>query len=154
MHVEIRTMPELRTAALRHVGPYDRISEAFERLDHLAGEAGLLHVKPTLLAIYYDDPATTALAELRSDAALVLSKDAPLPAGMHEARLPGGRHAVTTHVGPYQKLGDVWARFKSEWLPGSGERLGAGNSFEIYVNTPGEVPPEQLRTELYLPLAD
>jgi AraC family transcriptional regulator len=40
-----------------------------------------------------------------------------------------------------------------QWLPGSGERLGSGVTYEIYVNNPTEVAPEQLHTDLYIPLA-
>jgi AraC family transcriptional regulator len=40
-----------------------------------------------------------------------------------------------------------------EWLPRSGERVGAGPSYEVYRNNPGNAPPEALRTDLFLPLA-
>jgi AraC family transcriptional regulator len=75
-----------------------------------------------------------------------------LPPVLGEQELPAGRYATTTHIGPYEALGDVWARFMGEWLPRSGERMKDGVSFEIYRNTPGEVPKEKLRTELYIPL--
>jgi AraC family transcriptional regulator len=153
MNVSIESRPELRTAALRHIGPYNRISETFARLDELAGGAGLLDVKPTLLAIYYDDPEVTPEAELRSDAAIVIPDGAALPDGLSEQRVPGGRYARTTHLGPYTQLGDTWARFMGQWLPKSGERLGDGVTYEIYVNNPTEVPQEELHTDLYIPLA-
>ena len=62
------------------------------------------------------------------------------------------RYARTVHEGSYELLGDAWARFTGQWLPSSGERLGDGLSYEIYLNTPMEVAEQQLRTELYLPL--
>ena len=43
----------------------------------------------------------------------------------------------TLHVGPYEQLGDVWARFLGEWVPASGNRIGDGVSYEIYTNNPG-----------------
>lgn len=153
MHVEIKDMNELRTATLRHVGPYNQISEAFARLGEIAGAAGLLNQKCTMLAIYHDDPETTPEAELTSEAAITIPEDAKIPAGLVEQRVPGGRYATTTHVGPYEKLGDVWARFMGQWLPKSGERLADSVTYEIYRNTPMDVPKEQLRTEIYLPLA-
>ena len=39
MNVEIKHMPALRVATVRHVGPYSRISEAFGRLGDIAGRA-------------------------------------------------------------------------------------------------------------------
>ncbi len=153
MDVEIKEMPELRVAAVRHVGPYDRIPDAFTRLGMIAGRAGLFAGPPTMLAIYYDDPESTPAEQLRSDAGLVVPEDASLPAELTEQRLGAGRYACTVHVGPYERLGETWARFMGEWLPASGYRLGEGVSYEIYVGNPMTAPNEEPRTELYIPIA-
>ena len=152
MNVEIKHQSAFRTGAVEHRGSYFRIAEAFERLGNIAGAAGLLREKPIMLAIFHDDPETTPEPELRSEAAISIPEGAALPAGLHERRVPAGRYAMTTHVGPYEQLPDAWARFMGEWLPNSGERLGDGVSYEVYVNTPMDVPKERLTTELYLPL--
>ncbi len=153
MSVTIESMPELRTVTVRHVGAYNRISDAFARLGELAGRAGLITGKPTMLAIYHDDPEITPESELRSDAALVIDESSSIPNGLGERRLPAGRYACALHVGPYEQLGDAWARFMGQWLPQSGERLGEGTTFEVYLNTPMDVPKDELRTALYIPLA-
>jgi AraC family transcriptional regulator len=106
-----------------------------------------------MIAIYHDDPETTPAAELNSDAGITVPEDLPLPKGVVEKRIPAGRYAHTTHVGPYTQLGDVWARLMGQWLPKSGQRVGKGASYEVYRNTPENAPPEELRTELYLPIA-
>lgn len=153
MEVQIKEMQELRVATMSHVGPYNRISEAFARLGEIAGAAGLFGPEAAILAIYHDDPETTPAAELRSEAAIVVPADARVPQGLGERRLPAGRYACTTHVGPYEQLGDTWTRLMGEWLPRSGQRMSDGVSYEIYRNTPASVPPEKLATELYIPLA-
>jgi DNA gyrase inhibitor GyrI len=56
------------------------------------------------------------------------------------------------HVGPYEQLPALWQQLFVEWLPGSGQRLRPTASFEIYRNTPEEVPPGELRTDLYVPI--
>jgi AraC family transcriptional regulator len=154
MDVAIKQMPELRVGAVRHVGPYNQIPEAFERLTGIAGPLGLFQ-RPgaAMLAIYHDDPDSTPQEQLRSDAAIVVAEDVKLPRELVEQRIPAGRYACTLHVGRYEKLGDAWARFMGEWLPASGYRLGDGVSFEIYLNTPMTVPKHELKTELYLPIA-
>lgn len=153
MHVELKQLPELRVAAVRHVGPYNRISEAFARLGEIAAKAGLFRDGTEMLALYHDDAETTPADQLRADAALTVANDVELPSGVTEIRIPAGRYAWTTHVGPYTGLGDAWARFMGTWLPQSAHRVGSTPSFEIYRNTPGNAPPEQLRTEMYLPIA-
>ena len=152
MDVEIKEMPELRVGTVRHVGPYNQIPKAFERLGTIAGPAGLLGHASAMMAIYHDDPETTAQDQLRSDAALVVPEGVRLPEGLAEQHIAAGRYARTVHVGPYEQLGDVWARFLGEWVPASGNRIGNGVSYEIYTNTPAQVPKEELRTELYVPL--
>jgi AraC family transcriptional regulator len=154
MNVTIETMPELRVAAVHHVGPYQRISEAFHRLGAAAGPSGLVASPGAMmLAIYYDDPETTPADQLQSDAGITVPKGVPLPEGLVEKRLPAGRYAKTTHVGPYSHLADTWSRFMGEWLPKSGHRVGEGSSFEVYHNTPENAAPNELRTDLYLPIA-
>jgi AraC family transcriptional regulator len=154
MQVEIRTFPALRTGTVRHVGPYMQISEAFARLGELAAPARLFEQPDAMMvALFHDDPDTTPADQLRSDAAIVVSKDVALPEGLTEQWIPDGEYASTLHVGPYEQLGDTWARFMGEWLPASGRRLGPGVSYEVYHNTPQDTPKAQLRTEIRIPLA-
>ena len=152
MDVEIKDMPDLRVATVRHIGPYNQIPQAFERLGAIAGPAGLLRHAGSMVAIYHDDPESTPQDQLRSDAALVVPEGITLPNGLVEQHIAGGRYARTVHVGPYEQLGDVWARFLGEWIPASGNRISNGVSYEIYMNTPAQVPKQELRTELYVPL--
>lgn len=152
MNVEIRVLPEKRVATVSHRGPYEMIWTAFERLGDLVGPDRLLEAS-ALVGIYYADPRTTPAAELRSDAGIIVPEAAALPPGLVEVRIVAGRYAVATHVGPYQKLPGLWARFM-EWLEASGEQFGRGATFELYLNTPLDTKPEDLKTELYIPLAD
>ena len=36
MNVEIKQLPALRVGAVRHIGPYNQVTEAFERLHGIA----------------------------------------------------------------------------------------------------------------------
>jgi len=40
------------------------------------------------------------------------------------------------------------------WLEQSEHRMGRGPRYERYLNTPMNAAPDELRTELYLPVAD
>lgn len=153
MKVEIKELREKRLAAVSHLGPYNQISEAFARLGAIVNDRRELFGPETeMLAVYHDDPETTPAAELRSEAGLVVPARVALPKGLVERHLPAGRYACTTHVGPYDRLGDVWARFMGEWLPRSGHRAADGPSFEIYRNTPENAAPNELETDLYMRL--
>lgn len=153
MDVEIVNQPKLRAATLRHIGPYNRISDAFARLGEIAGPSGMIGPGTMMLAIYHDDPDTTPEAELRSDAALTLADGKRAPTGLTELTIPAGQYARTTHLGPYEKLPDTWARLMGEWLPRSSHRVGDGVSYEVYRNTPMDTKPSDLITDIYVPLA-
>lgn len=152
MDVEITTQPELRAVAVRHVGSYHGISEAFARLGAIAGRAGLGGPGTMMIALYHDDPRTTPEEKLRSDAALVIPADARVPEGLIEITVPAGRYARTTHVGPYETLGHAWGRLMGEWLPSSGQQPADGASYELYRNNPSNTKPQDLITEMYVPL--
>ena len=155
MNVEIKQIPERRLGTVRHVGPYNQIPLAFERLGQILGPAAasLRQRGSAMIAIYHDDPESVPLEQLRSDAAVIVPPDLALPDGLVEQRIPAGRYACALHVGPYEQLGDAWARFMGEWLPAGGHRVGSGPSYEIYLNDPTTTPKPELRTEMYIPLA-
>ena len=66
--------------------------------------------------------------------------------------IAGGDYAVTTHFGPYQRLGRTYARLCGPWAARSGRELRAAPSFEVYLNSPEGTEPGDLLTDIYLPL--
>ena len=151
MDVTIKEQPELRVGTVRHIGPYDRIPKAFERLASMVGSTGARPKGAQLLALYYDDPDVTAKDMLRSDAALTFPGGAQVPAGLIERRVPAGRYASAIHVGSYEHLGKAWADLKQE-IAARGLRGNGGVSYEVYLNDPGSVATDELRTELLVPV--
>lgn len=68
--------------------------------------------------------------------------------------LPGGRHAVLHHLGPYSELGAAWRWLYADWLPQSGEQPADRPAFDAYLNDSRRLPPAQWRTGLCLPLVE
>ena len=149
MQVALEELPPLRLAAVRHRGPYLQIGQAFDRLGQIAGPAGWFgRAGIKMIGVYHDDPDAVPADELRSEAALSVPDGEPLPPGLEELRLEGGRYACAVHVGPYETLPDAWAELMGKWLPKSGHRVGEGPSLEIYLNNPMNAGPDELRTQL------
>ena len=153
LEVSVREISSLRVAFVRHVGPFDGVGEAWQKLMMWAGRAGLLGSGVRMLGIVQDDPEITAPVKLRYDAALVV-KDSVAAAGEIGIQdVAPGEYAVALHVGPYNTLGQTYARMCGEWLPESGRELASAAAVEFYLNSPMTARPGDLRTEICLPLA-
>jgi AraC family transcriptional regulator len=153
MHpVEIRTEPGLRLAALPHKGAYHEISRAFQKLSAVMASRDLFRTAGRMVGVFHDDPRAVAVADLRSHAAFEITGRPDLSAPLEEITLAPGRHAVLTYTGPYAGLPAAYDELFGAWLPNSGEEPADQPSFEVYLNTPMDTAPENLVTELHLPL--
>jgi AraC family transcriptional regulator len=155
LKVTVQSIPAKRVLAVAHQGPYGNIGAAFARLDALLAQSARDDLGCVeMVALYHDDPESVPAAELRADAGVVVSDHAAPPSGLHLVTIPAGVYARTLHEGPYERLGDAWARFMGGWLVHSGHRVGDGPMYERYLNTPMNAAPHELRTELFLCLAE
>jgi len=104
--------------------------------------------------VVHDDPEITPPERLRYDAAIVVPERIQPAGEIGIQELAPGDYATAMHRGPYHALGATYARLCGEWLPSSGREAGSAPAFEIYRNMPHTTPPDELVTEIYVPLAD
>ena len=154
--IEIRYEPARRLAAIVHTGAYDKIGHAFERLAATIGSRGLLPQTGKIIAVYYND-ALISEAALRSHASFEVGAATPITAPLEEVMLPAGRYAVLRFKGPYPGLPMAFDHLVTAWLPSSGEVVAKDfdhtPTFDIHLNSPLDTAPEELLTEICLPLA-
>ena len=147
-------LPAVRVAFLRHVGPFDAVSDTWGNLMTWAGRAGLFSSMAGMLGVVHDDPDITEPAKLRYDAAIILRHAQFTPEGdIGIQQIGPGEYAVAKHRGPYEALSQTYARMCGEWLPDSGCELSSAPALEFYRNSPMDTAPEELLTDIYLPLA-
>lgn len=150
--ISIRIEPARHLAAIPHKGDYQLISRNFEKLFTTLAIRGQMQQTGAMIGVYFDDPESIATKDLRSLAAVEFPADADLAPPIERATLPAGRHAVLRFKGPYTGLPAGYSQLFREWLPQSNEEPGDSPAFEIYLNNPRETPPEDLLTEICLPL--
>ena len=150
--VRLVDRPDQRVAFLRHVGPYTQVGPTFGRLAAWAGPRGVFGPQTQMLGIGHDDPKVTAADKLRYDCCVTVPDHIQPEGEVGVTILEGGPHAVVTHKGPYSQLGQAYDWLYGAWLPTSGREPRNAPPFEVYLNTPQEVAPENLLTEIYLPL--
>lgn len=152
MEASIVTLPERRVAFVRHNGPYMAVGQAWGRLFAWAAPRGLFPPRTAFFGLCWDDPEITPAERLRYDACCVAPDGFAGEGEIGAQVVPGGEFARTVHAGPYETLGDTYARLCGEWIPAQGREIRDAPSIEIYLNDPRSSPPDQLRTEVYVPL--
>ncbi|SDW59031.1 AraC family transcriptional regulator [Litoreibacter albidus] len=150
--VKIETRPEGRMAALPHIGPYMEIGGKFQALAAMFSSRGLWPQARGMAGVYYDDPSAVAEAELRSHAGILVGADFDMPDDMEDLPVSAGRVAVMTFKGPYSGLKAGYDYLYGVWLPESGQEPRDAPAMEVYLNDPTDTAPEDLLTEVCLPL--
>ena len=151
---EVRQGEETVLAALPHTGAYQDIGQVFGQLMGKLNEADLWKTSGPSFGVYYDDPSEVPVEELRSHACQRLAPGTEIPEGMDRVVLPAGKHLVLTCKGPYSKLPEAWQYHSyARALPESGEQFREGLPFERYVTNVWDTKPEDLVTEIWVPIA-
>ena len=152
--VEVKTLPPMQIAFLRHTGPYSQVGATWGRLMSWAGMRGWLGPGMRMIGIVYDDSEVTPAGKVRYDAAVVLTGPAQTEGEFGVREIPGGTYAVFTHRGSYETLATAYQRFFGGWLPNSGRELRDDEAFEEYLDSPMTAKPEDLLTRIHVPLRD
>lgn len=151
--VIVETLPSLRVAGVLHRGPPIDIGRAFQTLGGVMSARNLFPHAVGMIAVYHDAPGARPDAELRSHAAVLIKDSFPQNIdGLEYFELAGGRYAIMQHKGPYATLGAAYEWLYGKWLPQSGEEPRDEPPVEFYVNDPRTTAPDQLRTDIRLPL--
>jgi len=152
MDVQIREVPKMRVAFVRHVGPYIEVHAAWAKLCGWAGPHGLFGPQAKMLGVCHDDPEVTPPDKIRYDACITVGEEVQPEDDIGVQEVGGGEYATTLHHGPYERLAQTYAELCGQWLPSTGREVRSGPSIEMYQNSPQDTAPEDLRTEVYVPL--
>ena len=152
MKVKIERREPMRVAFMRHVGPYGEVGTTWDKFLPVLGKEGLLGGDSLFIGICHDDPEVTPPDKVRYDACVTVDESFQPSEDIGVQVIPGGDYAVTTHFGPYQRLGQTYAELLGQWLPRSGRDLRSAPCFEVYLNDPQSTEPEDLITDIYAPL--
>ncbi len=153
MQPEIRTRSEKTVLFVRRVGKYhDAATDAWSTVCGYAFPRGLVGKGAEFIGVGHDDPSITPENKLRYDACITVDRPVKPEGEVGVTTLKGGTYAVFLHQGPYENLNRTYQSIYRDWLPGSGRKLRDCACFEIYLNDPQRTKPENLRTEICVPI--
>lgn len=151
--ITLRKIAPITLVGVAHTGSYMQIGRSFETLFGTLYTRGLAKPEMRMIGVYLDDPDIVPADELRSIACVTADDIAVSEPPLQQTSVDGGEYAVLRHKGPYADMHKAYRWLYAEWLPKSGRQLRDSVMFEEYLNNPREVPPTELLTEIYMPLA-
>ncbi len=142
----------VRCAAVSHQGAYMKIDAAMGQLFGILAQNQLVGADTKMLAVFLDDPDLVERDELRSFACSPLADNIEIPDGVIEKIIDGGICARLAYKGPYSDMKGAYRWLYGVWLPASGFEAAEHPCFEAYLNSPVDTAPEDLRTDISLPI--
>lgn len=113
-------------------------------IQHLC-ELGEQPAGPAFAAYYNMD-----MQALDVEAGFIVSGKLPGKGDIQAGEIPGGKAATYLYTGPYDGMEPVYnALF--QWIGENGHKP-AGTMYEMYLNGPDQVSPQELETQIVIPL--
>jgi len=154
--VEVRDLPEMTVAYVRHVGPYQGDEELFGRLIgqlcQWAGPRGFLGPGAQLLSVYHDDPEVTDEEKLRTSMCVTVPPGTDGGGEVGVMTLAGGPTAFARFELPPDAYAEAWTAVYKEWLPQSGYQPDDRPPMELYHNNPAEHPEGKCVVDICVPV--
>ncbi len=154
MDVRIVEVSEQKVLFVRKTGRYDQAAEAaWPVLMSVAYPRRLMKKETRLIGIGHDNPEITVEEKIRYDACITIDGEVTPEGEVGIQSIAGGLYAVYLHKGSYSGLSASYSAIIREWLPASGRSLRSAPCWEVYLNRdPRRTKPENLRTEIYIPI--
>jgi AraC family transcriptional regulator len=152
VEVRIVEFPETKVAVAEHRGPPALEYETSKKLIEWRIHHRLSPAHHRTYGVHYTDPQSVAPEDHRVDFCVTYDKPVEAnPQGIIGKIIPAGRCAVARHLGS-RRFNAAAVYLYREWLPQSGESLGAFPIFFHYVNVGPDVREDDMITDVYLPL--
>lgn len=151
---EIKKVPVRNVIYIRLFGDY-RLNDycgTWMRLWQFIKEQNLPMGEVMPLCIYHDDPKVTPTDKLRTDVCMVMPEITTPHGDVGFKQLPEGLYAIFSYKGPYENLQAVYDTIYAKYIPEMECTLRDEASAERYLNDPANTAPEDLLTDIYIPV--
>jgi len=139
--VEVKELPKMTLAYIRHIGPYKGDDKLFERiwnrLFSWAGPRGLIGGKDfKSLVIYHDDPNLSTEDKLRMSVCITVPPETKVDGEIGKMELEAAKYVIARFEVTAQEFQQAWDWLYGQWFPESGYQPDEKPCFEMYPEEP------------------
>lgn len=139
--VEVKELPKMTLAYIRHIGPYQGDEKLFEklwnRLFAWAGPRGLIGGKDfKSMVIYHDDPNLTDGDKLRMSVCITIPSATKVDGEIGKMDLEAAKYVIARFELSGQEFQQAWDWLYGQWFPESGYQPDEKPCFEMYPEEP------------------
>ncbi len=149
--IEIKQMPELNLIYCRHMGAFNQIGQAYEKLFKWAAPRGLVTAATKTVTVYHDDPAITTIDKVRQDASILVEGSVKVEGEIGKSTIPAGKYAVGHFEIKETEFEQAWNTICS-WLTESGYQPTDSPTYEYYHNDYNEHPEHKFIVDICIPV--
>ncbi len=147
--IRLKTTEKMILVCLEHTGSYDRMGEVFARMGEYAAQKALTG---DVVGIYYDNPAQVPAEQLRSEIGIAVPQGTVPDSGYNLLEIPEQKVVYAILRGPYGEIAKEYP-YMMQWIEEKGYQA-SGPLMEIYLEAGPDIPPEELVTEVRIPIKE
>jgi AraC family transcriptional regulator len=139
--VEVKELPKMTVAYIRHIGPYKGDEKLFEgiwnRLFAWAGPRKLIGgTNFKSLVIYHDDPNVTIEDKLRMSVCITVPPETKVDGEIGKMDIEAARYVIARFELTATDFEQAWSWVYGQWFPASGYQPDDKPCFEMYPEEP------------------
>jgi len=152
VNIEVKEMPEMKAIYVRHIGAFNQIGAAYEKLFKWAYPRGLYIPNISKGAsVIHDDPSVTEMQKLRQSACIIIEEDVKVDGEIGKLTIPGGKYAVGHFELGFSDFEKAWNSM-CNWFVESGYQQGDGCTYELYHNDYTTHPEQKHIVDICIPI--
>lgn len=126
--------------------------DGWAELEAYAATHKLIGWNPDFFTLYYDDPDEVGHEACQSDLCIATRKSPPETNRIKLTTIEGGLFVAFRYKGSYEHLPLLYETIYRDWVIPNNYRLRNRPLMEKYLNYSAGIKPENLITEIYLPV--
>lgn len=148
------TLPDKKVLCVEVIGKYggEEVEKAWEELSAFVRTNRIIGWNRELFSLYYDDPDTIGAENCRSEVCIAVKKNVKCTGRIKQRMISGGNFTMYRYKGPHERLWDLYDYIYKNRIVPSDLKLRNAPFLEKYCGYSKNTSPEQLITEIYLPI--